>query len=113
MARDLGGLEVADELFEQLACLGRVVGAVVADVDVQREPLGFGPGVDRDVRFGEHQGAGEAGALELVEAGVHHREAGGLHLPDAHFLEALAVEQQLRIAATTAQITDEMQTVHV
>src|SRR5437870_4653996 len=112
LARDLGRLEEADDGVEQPPRLRRVVGAVVADVDVEREPLALGPGVDREVRLGEHDAAGEAAALELVEGNAHRRETGSLDHRDALCAEALAVQKELRIAAAAGEVTDEMQTVH-
>ena len=113
VARAFRGLEVGDEAVEQPARLVAVVVTVVAHVDVERQPLVLGPGVDGEVRLGEHDGPGEAGALELVEARVHGRQAGVAHELQALVLEPGAIEQQLRIAAAAAQIADEMQTVHV
>src|SRR5207244_9063507 len=95
-----------------LARLRRVVGAVVADVDVEREALAFGPGVDGKVRLREHEAAGEAAAVELVEAHADGRETAALHHRDAFGAEALAVQKELRIAAAAGEVTDEMQTVH-
>src|ERR1700704_7140275 len=43
---------------EQFFGLGRVVGRIVADVDVDRAEAVFGPGVDRQVRFGQKNGPG-------------------------------------------------------
>src|SRR5690606_5751431 len=108
----LGGLEVLDELVEELARLGRVVRAVVADVDVEREPLALGPRVDGEVRLREHDRAREAGALELMKAGVHGGEARGGHHVEDLGAKALAVQKELRVAAAAGEVTDEMQTIH-
>src|SRR3989442_9722526 len=110
--RHLGRLEVRDDRVEQLSRLGGVVGAVVADVDVERQPLALGPGMDREVGLGEHQAAREARALELMEAHADGGETGGLHPPDALSAEFLALENELRIAAAAGQVADKMQTVH-
>ena len=45
-----------------------IILAIVADVKVERHRVQLRPGVDRQVRFGQHQGAGSAGGGELVEA---------------------------------------------
>src|SRR5260221_7775974 len=112
VARDLGRLEVVDQQPEQLPRLGGIVAAVVADVDVEGEPLALGPGVDRKVGLGEHHGAGEAGAFELVEGRIHGGQARGFHHRNALCAKARAVEKALRIAAAAGEVTDEMQTVH-
>ena len=83
LARDLGRLEEADDGVEQAPRLGGVVGAVVADIDVERQPLALGPGVDREVRLGEHDAAGEAAALELVEGNADRCETRSLDHLDA------------------------------
>ena len=74
----------------------------------------FQPGevARHEVDRGEHHCPGEAGTVELVEAGVHDGQARSAHEIEAHRLEALGVAQQLRLAATAVQITDEMQPVH-
>src|SRR3989449_6043074 len=110
--RHLGRLEVRHDRVEQLSRLGGVVGAVVADVDVERQPLALGPGMDREGGLGEHQAAPEARALELMEAHADGGEAGGLHQPDALGAEFLPLEKELRIAAAAGQVADKMQTVH-
>jgi hypothetical protein len=110
--RRIGRLEIIDDRIEHFARLGGIVGAVIAHVDVERQAPGLGPGVDRQVRLGQHHRAGVARALELVEAHAHDREPRGIDELDALFAESLSVEQELRIAAAAAEVTDEMQTVH-
>jgi hypothetical protein len=47
-----------------------------------------------------------------MESGIHGCQACGLHHGEALGAEALAIEQQLWIATTAAEVTDEMQTIH-
>src|SRR5437879_7707702 len=110
--RHVGRLEVRHDRVEQLSRLGGVVGAVVADVDVERQPLALRPGVHRKVGLGEHQAAREARALELMEAHADGRETGRLHQLHALGAEFLALEKELRIAAAAGEVADKMQTVH-
>src|SRR5712664_1121660 len=110
--RDFGRLEVFDDRVEEISRLGGIVGTVVADVDVERQPLALGPGMDREVGLGEQQAAREARALELMEAHADDRETGRLHQLQALGAEFLALEKELRIAAAAGQVADQMQAVH-
>src|SRR2546422_4012950 len=110
--RHLGRLEVRHDRVEQLSRLGGIVGAVVADVDVERQPLALGPGMDREVGLGERQAAREARALELMEAHADGRKTGRLNQLHALGAEFLALEKELRIAAAAGEVTDKMQAVH-
>src|SRR5207302_2301013 len=101
-----------DDRVEQRSRLGGIVGTVVADVDVERQPLALGPGMDRKVGLGEHQAAREARAFELMEAHADDRETGRLHQPHALGAEFLALEKELRIAAAAGKVADKMETVH-
>src|SRR2546430_15876683 len=112
MPRHVGRLEVRDDRVEQRSRFGGIVGTVVADVDVERQPLALGPGMDREVGLGEHQAAREARALELMEAHADGRETGRLHQRHALGAEFLALEKELRIAAAASQVADQMETVH-
>src|SRR5678815_3828972 len=51
---------------KKLFGLGRVVGRIVADVDVDGDEAMLGPGVDRQMRFGQKHGSGDALRLELM-----------------------------------------------
>jgi len=104
---------MVDQRLEERASLRAVVAAEVADVNVQREPLPFGPRVDRKMGFGEDDRAGEPRAFELLEGGVHDREAGIAHHLQALLAETLAIKQDIRIAATAIQVADQVQTVHL
>src|SRR5205823_738088 len=112
LPRDLGRLEVAHDGVEELARLGGVVRAVVADVHVEREPLALGPGMDREMGLGEDHATGESAALELVKGDADGGETGGFDHRDAFRAEAFAVQKVVRIAAAASEVTDEMQAVH-
>ena len=58
-----GGGEGRDHFGKQLMCPPTVVAAEVADIDIECDAGNLGPGMDGQVRFGEHNGAGDAGRL--------------------------------------------------
>jgi hypothetical protein len=58
-----GGGEGGDHFGEQSMRAAAVVAAEVADIDVERDTADFRPGMDGQMRFGQHHGAGDAGRL--------------------------------------------------
>ncbi len=68
--------------------------------------------MDRDVGLRQHDAAGEAAAVELVEGNADRGEAGSLDQLGALGAKTLAVEKELRVAAAAGEVTDEMQAVH-
>jgi hypothetical protein len=100
------------DIVEELLRFFAVVGAVVADVNVERQPLALGPGMKREVGLREEHDAGVAAALELMKARVHRREPGRGDEAYAGIAHACSVEKELRIAAAAGEVTDEMQTIH-
>src|SRR5262249_43180300 len=81
---------------KELLGLGGVVGGVVAHVDVDRHEAVLGPGVDRQVRFGEQHGAGHALRLELEEALAYDRHARRLGQAQAQRAQSLRASHLLR-----------------
>jgi len=67
-----GRCKAADQGIQQTAGLGAVISREIAYIHIQSHRLAFGPGMDRQMRFGQQQGAGNAGraavgALKGVE----------------------------------------------
>ncbi len=65
----------ADEALDQSARPLGVVLRVVADVDVQGDAVQLGPGMDGEMRFGEHHGTRDAAAVERMEQITENGEA--------------------------------------
>jgi hypothetical protein len=76
-----------------------VVAAEIADVDIERDGADFRPGVDGQVRFGEDDGAGDAGRLALsvtegMEQPADDGQAVALAGVDAIRFQAGGIEQR-------------------
>ena len=112
-----GRREAGDDFGEQGVGALAVVAAEVADVDIGCDAGDLGPGMHGKVRFGEDDGAGDAGRLSggVVE-GVEQPADDGQAVPlagvDAECLEPCGVEQIARGAAAIMEVSDQVQAVH-
>ena len=111
MAHVIRRREHFHELVHHLVGLGTVVLRVVADVDVQRDAVQFRPGVDGQVRFGQHHGAGDTAAIELVEKITQAGELGCLDGIETDAPQGVPVGQEARITPAAVQVGDKMKTV--
>jgi hypothetical protein len=66
--------------------------------------------VDGEVRFGQHDGAGDAMAVELVEKVTQAGEPGLLYCVEAGLPEEVTVSQVACITSAAIQIGDNMKT---
>ena len=73
----------------------RVVGAEVADIDVERRRLELGPGVDRQVRLGEQDDAGDAVGAAPPPCGAPARSDGRARRPALRPAAATASRQAI------------------
>ena len=89
-----------------------IILTVVADVKIECHRVQFGPGVNGQVRFGQHQGAGSAGRGELREGSGDHYQpgfgAGAATLCSQH----PRIEQQVAIAFAGVKFGKNVQAVH-
>ncbi len=113
-ARRVGG----DHALHQRAGLARVVGGEVADVDIDGDAAGLGPGVYGQVRFGQQHGAGDAAGLPLVvreldPAVLHQGQAGLRGLCAAQGGDGIGVEHMALVALALVEIGGQVQSVHV
>ena len=91
--------------------LGRVVAAVAADVHIERDVIVFRPGVQGQMRLGQHHGAGDAFTFsKAVKQTAHGGQAGVGYGLLAKGLEIGGIDHQTRIAAATIEVANEVQT---
>ena len=110
--------EGGDDFGEQVARVVAVVTAEVADIDVQRDAGDFRPGMNRQMRFGEHDGARDAGriaggVLKCVEQAADHGQAVARAAADTEGLEFPDVEKEFSRAAAVVEVSDQVQAVHM
>ena len=103
---------------EQLLGLARVVGGEVADVDIERHAAALGPGVDREVRFGEQDGSGDAAGLAVpfrkdVPLLVDDRQLRVVRRIPAQRGESFQIRQQGCAAAAFEQIASQVKALHL
>ena len=112
-----GRREAGDHFGEQGLRPRAVVAAEVANVDIKRGAADFRPGVHCQVRFGENDGAGDAGRAacgitEGVKQAADDGEAVTLAGGDAESLKPHGVEQEARCAAAVVEVGDQVQAIH-
>src|SRR5512146_5130 len=105
-------LERGLQRVEDALRLRRVVRRVVADVDVQRDESGFGPGVDREVRFSEQHGACNAVGFELEEAVADDRQPGFLDRTATDVAQCVCLRQQRFVGRASVPLPQQMDTFH-
>ena len=115
--RTSSGCEARGERLVELLGLGAVVAGDVADVHVERRAVALGPGVDREVRFGEDDRARGAAdlrrveTLELVEVVPEDRETHVLAGRHADFAKLGGGGQHFAVPAAV-QVGDDVQSLH-
>src|SRR3954466_213224 len=113
----IGGRERAEQRFVDRLRLARVVAGEVADVHIQRCAIALRPGMDRQVRFGQHDRArgspllGAIGAVELDEMVPEDREAGILAGLDANIPQRCRRNHVLALTAAV-QVGNDVQSLH-
>ena len=94
-----------------------MVGAQVADVDVQRGTTLLRPGVHAQVRLGQqHGGRDAAGAMHRGRKGMkhlpHRLQATGAHRLQTSLPQGGGIGQPQRRAAASVKVGGEVQSVH-
>lgn len=89
-----------------------IILAMVADVKVEGDRVELGPGMDRQMRFGQHQGAGGARVRKLVEGRGNYGQADLAAGAAAEFGESVGLAQQAIVAGAGVEFGKDVQTVH-
>src|SRR5689334_22004418 len=104
-------LERRLERVEYALSLGRVIGGVVAYVDVDGHETRFGPRMDRKMRFGKQHGSGNSVRLELEETIADDRETRFVDHPAAQVTQRIGLRQQ-RFGRATVPFAQQMDSFH-
>jgi len=108
----VAGLQRRLERGEHALGLCRVVGRVVAHVDVDGHESGFGPRMDRQVRFGQQDRAGDTLGLELKEAVADDRETGIIDGSATKVAQCVRLRQQRFVGRATVPLAQQMDSFH-
>ena len=109
--------EGCDDVSEQRVGAITVIGTEIADIDVERDASDFRPGMYRQVRFGQDDGAGDASRvarriMESVEEATDDRQPVSRACRSAKCFELRGGEQEVGRAAAVKEVGDQVQAIH-
>ena len=105
-------LQCAPQCVEQLLRFFRVVGAEITHIDVDRNKPGFGPGMDREMRFRQQHSAGDPLRRELVEVFADRGQPGSRGGGEAKRAQRVRTRHCLRVGRTAEPFAQQVNSVH-